>query len=263
MDFVSMHKRKKVSRPVAAPISENTKKLEGVKGGKCTETSCAVKRAARGGSILPVPNTPSPDDAAMAALRADGRFDDLIERFGPAGPFPKRDAFDACIRAVVYQQLHGNAARAILARLREKVEKESGASLLPCDFVPFGVDELRTVGLSRQKATYVLGCAKRWHDGEFTHAALDVMDDEQVVETLMRLKGYGQWSAQVVMLSALQRVDVMPLDDFALMKGAGIFLGGKKPSKAKVEAEFEGLRPYRSYASFYLWKLADGNINID
>jgi DNA-3-methyladenine glycosylase II len=262
LDTTSIRKRKNLPHYTSADASSEKAKLRSLKREQCTVASCTVLSAARSAGALRPVDAPSPDAAAMAALRADGRFDKLIERFGEAGPFPRRDAFDACIRAVVYQQLHGNAARAILARLREKVGAQGNACLVPCDIVHVSVDELRTVGLSRPKATYILECAKRWHGGEFTHSALEAMDDDQVVAALTSMKGYGQWSAQVVMLSALQRTDVMPLGDFALLKGAAVFLGGK-PSREKVEVAFKSLSPYRSYASFYLWKLANSSINID
>jgi DNA-3-methyladenine glycosylase II len=206
--------------------------------------------------------TAAVDARAMAVLRADGRFDALIERHGPAGPFARRDVFDGCVRAVVFQQLHGGAAREILARLRAAVGAEGGAPLRPCDLVHRSVDDLRAAGLSRPKAGYVLGCAQRWHAGEFTQEGMERMDDASVKAALMSVKGYGEWSAEVVMLGSLRRTDVLPLGDYALIKGAGRLLG-RAATKAQVAAAFANCQPFRSYVAFYLWKLADPAIDVE
>lgn len=248
---VARHEQSEPKHSVQQPVAARA---------ACTPASCAIKRAAAAAATGARASRPSPDASAMAALRADGRFDAVIARFGSAGPFTRRDVFDSCVRAVVFQQLHGGAARAIMARVRDAAGRGGvgdDGPLLPCDLVATSEAALRAAGLSRQKAGYVAAAAARWHAGEFSETALERMDDEGVVAELTRLKGYGEWSAQVVMLRALQRVDVMPLGDYALMKGAGMLLGGK-PSRERVRAAFESLRPYRAYAAFYLWKLADG-----
>lgn len=196
-------------------------------------------------------------DRAMALLRADGRFDAVIAAHGPAGPFERGDVFDSCVRAVVFQQLHGKAAGTIFSRLRALLGVSEGRAVRPCDIVGRPEEELRGAGLSRTKAAWIKECAVRWHEGEFSQDVLEGMGDEEVQEKLMSLKGFGEWSAQMVMIGSLQRKDVLPLGDMSMVKGAGMLFGKTRMSKLQVEEAFESLRPFRSYACWYTWKLVD------
>src|SRR5512146_2997959 len=130
----------------------------------------------------------------------------IIDRVGPLS-IPTRPAtFWALARSIVFQQLNGKAAATIFDRL----EKAAGGELTPASLLALTDEQLRAVGLSKQKASYIRDLAQKTHSGELDFAALPAMTDEEIIERLTSIKGIGVWTAQMFLMFALRRPNVMP-----------------------------------------------------
>ncbi len=162
--------------------------------------------------------------------------------------------FEAMARAIVFQQLHGKAAAAIYARLLAA----AGGALTPAALLTLDDGQLRAAGLSRQKMAYLRDLAARTQAGELQFDRLPRLDDRQVIEHLTRVKGIGVWSAQMFLIFALRRPDVMPTADLAINLAIKKHYRKRRlPQPRQVLALAERWRPYRSLACLYLWDSLD------
>ncbi|MGJ3259298.1 MAG: DNA-3-methyladenine glycosylase family protein [Rhodospirillales bacterium] len=153
------------------------------------------------------------------------------------------------VRIIVDQQVSVQAGAAIWARL----ELAAGA-VTPGSVLSLGEDGLRRAGLSGAKARYVLGIARAIKMNELDLPRLGRCRDETVLRELTQLKGVGRWTAEVYMMFALGRPDILPVGDIALQTAAGRLLGlEQRPGPADLEKIGERWRPYRSVASVMLW----------
>ena len=119
-------------------------------------------------------------------------------------------------------------------------------------------DRLRSAGLSGSKIASLRDLATKTRAGEVpTLADVRGMPDEEIVERLTTVRGIGRWTVEMLLMFRLGRPDVLPVDDFGVRKGFGIAFGKGEPSKADVEKRGERWRPYRSVASWYLWRATD------
>lgn len=190
------------------------------------------------------------DTASRTVAAADPGMARLIAELGcveftppTAGPF------EVLVRGVVGQQLSGSAADAIFERLRDRIGVAPTALLAASD------EQLRATGLSRAKAGYVRGLAAAAAAGELDVDRLRALDDESVVRELTRLRGVGRWTAEMFLLFALGRPDVIPTGDLGVRKAAGLALGlGRAASADELAEAAERWRPYRSAAALYLWR---------
>lgn len=160
------------------------------------------------------------------------------------------------VRALVSQQLSGKAAETIYGRvvaLAGGPEAMNPATLLSVDRVA-----LRAAGLSRQKISYLVDLSERVSDGRLDLAALDTRPDEEVVEAITAVKGFGRWSAEMFLMFKLNRPDIFPVTDLGIVKGMQRLLGMKsKPSVRTMLRTAEAWRPYRSVAAWYVWRILD------
>lgn len=159
------------------------------------------------------------------------------------------------VRSIVYQQLSGKVAAVIFGRLLAAVKGD----LTPRRVLRLPHERMRALGLSNQKATYIRDLAERTKSGEVDFAALPGMSDEQVIETLTRVKGIGVWTAQMFLIFGLKRMDVLPVGDLgvrsAIKKAYGL---AELPKPVDMEELARAWRPYCSVASWYLWRSLDG-----
>ena len=180
----------------------------------------------------------------------------IIGKVGPC-KLTYRDAdFHSLTRSIVFQQLNGKAAGTIFDRLTAAAKVNP---LTPEAILKLRATTLRKAGLSAQKASYVRDLAARTRSGEVDFAKLPDLDDASVIEHLTQVKGVGTWTAQMILIFALKRTDVLPTADFgirAAMKRA--YELPEMPKPAEMEAIAERWRPYRSVASWYLWRYLDG-----
>jgi DNA-3-methyladenine glycosylase II len=208
--------------------------------------------------------------------QADPVMAGIIERIGPFKMRYREPSFDAMARSIVFQQLHGKAAATIFERVRTACHGVCGPGsltragrgeapsppdqdgLTPASILALSVEQMRACGLSRQKLSYLRDLAQRTASGEIEFGRLPEMSDEDVIEHLTRVKGIGVWSAQMFLIFALRRLNVMPTADY------GINLGIKKayrkrqmPKPKQILKIARPWQPYCSIACWYLWRYAE------
>jgi DNA-3-methyladenine glycosylase II len=209
------------------------KKAEDFGDGLCYDPGAAVKHLAKADPVL-------------------GR---LMKR---AGPFALKtrhmhNPFEALARNIVFQQLHGSAAEAIHRRV---VGLFGGGRLRPRDVLGAPEESLRGAGLSGAKTAALRDLAAKTLDGTVpTLARLRRMGDEEIVERLTQVRGIGRWTVEMLLMFRLGRPDVLPVGDYAVRKGFMVAYGlGEMPKPKAVELHAEAWRPYRSVASWYMWR---------
>jgi DNA-3-methyladenine glycosylase II len=197
--------------------------------------------------------------AALRTLRKDPVMARVIERVGPLRlePTGLPSAFDALVRSIAHQQLNGTAARTILGRLCSLFPDP--ARLDPSILVQLPDEKLRGAGLSRAKAAAIRDLAAKSLDGTIPPPEdLHAMDDEAIVERLTQVRGVGRWTVEMLLMFRLGRPDVLPVDDYGVRKGFARAYRKRQLPKPKQLATFgERWRPYRTAASWYLWRVLD------
>lgn len=193
--------------------------------------------------------------AVKHLAKADPVLSALMKR---AGPFTLKtrhmhNPFEALARNIVFQQLHGSAAEAIHRRV---VELFGEGRLRPQDVLGAAEDALRGAGLSGAKTAALKDLAAKTLDGTVpTLARLKRMDDEEIVERLTQVRGIGRWTVEMLLMFRLGRPDVLPVGDFAVRKGFMVAYGlDEMPKPKALELHAEAWRPYRSVASWYMWR---------
>ena len=163
--------------------------------------------------------------------------------------------FDAIARSIVFQQLSGKAAGTIHGRFEGLY---GGRSPLPAELSVTSDEELRRVGLSRGKSAYLKDLAERVVTGDLPVETLHELSDDEVVAALTRVKGIGRWTAQMFLMFRLGRPDVLPDLDLGIQKGIQkAYRLRKQPSPERVRKIGAKWAPYRTIASWYLWRLLD------
>jgi len=220
------------------------------------------------------PKLPYSRSEAVAHLCAtDPKLARLIER---AGPFTMRLAsqqspFEALTEAIIYQQLHGKAAAAIHARLIAGFQPLP--TLMPVHPTPQQIldcptQQLRGAGLSTNKTLALRDLAAKTLDGTVPSLArIRRMDDEAIVEHLTQVRGIGRWTVEMFLIFRLGRADVLPTSDYGVRKGFALTFQGLKPTTkvtpdllakpADMERRTRKWSPFRSVASWYLWRACD------
>lgn len=194
-----------------------------------------------------------PADALESLSRADPVMRGLIERVGPFEPSFEPDLWWSLVDAIVSQQLSIKAAATIAGRIAALAA--DGARPTPEAILATPDEALRACGLSRAKTVYVKDLAAKWLDGTLEPDRFDAFSDEEVIEHLVRVKGIGRWTAEMVLMFTLGRPDVLPVDDLGLKVAVQEAYGlDERPGRAELERLGEPWRPWRSIASFYLWR---------
>ena len=200
-------------------------------------------------------------EAAFAHLcKRDRKLGAWMRTLGPIEPDPrwrKRfDPVDALARAILYQQLSGKAAATIVGR----VEAAIGSDRLHCDTLARCDDaDLRGCGVSGNKLLALRDLARREEAGEIPDLRrMSTMSEDAIVQALVPIRGIGRWTVEMMLMFRLGRPDVLPIDDLGIRKGAQRVDGADAmPTPKELAARGECWGPYRSYASVYLWRIAD------
>jgi DNA-3-methyladenine glycosylase II len=198
--------------------------------------------------------------AAEELSQADATMAELIRRIGPChlGMSRRRHYFRSLVEAIVYQQLAGKAAAAILARFRSLYPNRRFPTAEQVYQTP--ESRLRAAGLSPQKISYLKDLSGRMLDGSFHLRSLSAMQDEVVVRHLTQVKGIGRWTAEMFLIFTLGRPDILPLNDLGILKAVQKAYGfGRIPSARTLERLGRRWQPYRSVAAWYLWASVDGD----
>jgi DNA-3-methyladenine glycosylase II len=193
--------------------------------------------------------------ARRILMRRDPVLRAIIKRHGECGLRTARgaDIFNGLIQSIISQQLSTKAAATIYTRFIALLP--GGDAPAPHHLPPLDDAALRAVGLSRQKISYLRDLSRRVLDGSLQTELLAALPDEAVVEALTRVKGVGRWTAEMILIFRLLRPDILPVGDLGIVKAIQKAYGLRKPPDAKRMLKIaEPWRPYRSVASWYLWK---------
>lgn len=197
-----------------------------------------------------------PEVARRHLTQVDPQLGDLIARVGEFTMQPRltHSLFVTLLRSIVYQQLSGKAAATILGR----VVRLSAPRRFPTprDLLQLPPERLRQAGLSTAKTAAVRDLAARTLDGTVPSLArIRRMEDEKIIERLTEVRGIGRWTVEMLLIFRLGRPDVLPVGDLGVRKGfARAFRKGKLPEPSVVLRRGERWRPYRSVATWYLYR---------
>jgi DNA-3-methyladenine glycosylase II len=176
----------------------------------------------------------------------------IIRRVGPYAIEYREPSFESLVRSIVYQQLSGRVASVIFGRLHAAAGQEQ---LTPAGIMRLRPEKMRKLGLSGQKTLYIRELAKHTKRGSIVFENLPDAEDAIVIEHLTRVKGIGVWTAQMFLMFALRRTDVLPVADLgirsAMKKAYGL---GDLPKPEEMERIASAWKPYTSVACWYLWR---------
>jgi DNA-3-methyladenine glycosylase II len=186
-------------------------------------------------------------------MRRDPVLAPIIKKYRKRSPLdaPGLDPFPALVRTITAQQISTKAAATIHGRL---------IALMPDGVTPDALlaltdDQFRQAGLSRQKIGYLKDLAAKVLSGDLPVASLHELDDEAVIEAIVKVRGLGRWSAEMFLMFRLRRPDVLPVDDLGIVNAIQRLYGlRKRPKAARIIKIGEAWRPYRTVACWYLWR---------
>jgi DNA-3-methyladenine glycosylase II len=211
-------------------------------------------------TALVPPHIESPDywdEACRHLKRRDRVLKRLIPQLGEMKLQSRGDAFTTLARSVVGQQISVKAAQAVWNRFSELVGALNGA-VRPDQVCDQALQRLREAGLSVRKAEYLLDLSKHFIDGRVHVALWRQMDDEAIIEELVAIRGIGRWTAEMFLIFHLMRPNILPLDDLGLIKGISVnYFSGEPVSRAEAREVAEAWAPFRSVATWYLWRSLD------
>jgi DNA-3-methyladenine glycosylase II len=186
--------------------------------------------------------------------KSDPILSGIIERVGSCRMEFGEPEFHSLAEAIVYQQLNGKAAVTIFKRFTAL----AGEPLLPAGILKLTDAQLRSVGLSKQKSSYLKDMAQRAARGELDFTRLPQMNDEEVINHLTQVKGVGVWTAHMFLMFTLRRPNVLPTGDFGIrMAIKKHYKKRKLPKPEQMEKIAKCWEPYRSVACWYLWRSLD------
>jgi DNA-3-methyladenine glycosylase II len=181
----------------------------------------------------------------------------LIPKFGEARLQSRGDPFTTLARSITGQQISVKAAQSVWERLVEVVGPSAGG-LRPEALGVCSVERLRSAGLSQRKAEYLLDLARHFEAGLVHVKSWDEMDDEAIIAELVAIRGIGRWTAEMFLIFHLMRPDVLPLDDLGLIKGISLnYFSGEPVSRAEAREVADAWAPFRSVATWYIWRSLD------
>lgn len=194
----------------------------------------------------------------MVVLRQDPRLARVMEQIGPCRLAEEQlsgDPFEALLRAIIHQQLSGKAAGAI----HERLLAQFPAGITPEELLAAEPEVLRGAGLSRAKMMAVQDLATKCLDGAVpSRADLAKMDDLEIISRLTAVRGIGRWTVEMLLLFHLGRADILPVNDLGIRRGFMLVNElPSLPSPAELLEYGKRWKPYRSVASWYLWRMAD------
>jgi DNA-3-methyladenine glycosylase II len=193
-------------------------------------------------------------DACAHLMKKDRVMRKLIPQFGNACLESRGDPFVTLARSVVGQQISVAAAQTIWDRFA----KLAKTKLTPAKVLKLKVDDMRACGLSARKIEYLVDLALHFDSGALHVKQWESMDDEAIIAELVAIRGIGRWTAEMFLIFHLLRADVLPLDDIGLQRGISEnYFSGEAVSRSEVKEVAAAWAPYRSVATWYLWRSLD------
>ncbi len=197
------------------------------------------------------------DEACRHLSKRDRVMKKLIPQFGEARLQSRGDAFTTLARSIVGQQISVKAAQSVWDRLAAVLEATS-TKVLPSAVLAQSVEQLRGAGLSARKVEYLNDLAQHFEAGRVHVRQWTQMDDEAIIDELVAIRGIGRWTAEMFLIFHLMRPNVLPLDDLGLLKGISQnYFSGEPVSRAEARELGEAWAPYRSVATWYIWRSLD------
>jgi DNA-3-methyladenine glycosylase II len=184
--------------------------------------------------------------------KADKTMAAILDRHGPCSLTARTDYFKVLCESIISQQLSVKAADTIFGRFCDLFD---GGSPEPLKLLSLSDDEIRRAGISKQKAVYLKDLANKVQSGEISPDEFQKMEDEDIIRVLTTVKGIGRWTAEMFLIFALNRSDVLPTDDLGLKKAVQHQYRLKElPESCRIKEIAARWHPYATLATWYLWK---------
>lgn len=204
----------------------------------------------------------TPQDLLRGSLllgEIDPDLNRVYQTHGPPPMWGRPQTYTTLVRIILEQQVSLAAAKGTFQRLGSRLSEK----ITPAGVLSIGFEELRQLGFSRQKARYAIDLAERMTSGTFSLAKLRRLDDNDARGEVMSLLGFGPWSADIYLLMALKRPDILPLGDLGLIKGVQEATGRTFAGPDAIAQYAERWRPWRSVATRMIWQAYLGNRGQD
>ena len=196
------------------------------------------------------------DDACKHLSKRDRVMKKLIPQFGEARLQSRGDAFTTLARSIVGQQISVKAAQSVWERFVALTPPSP--QLVPAFVLALDTPTMRSAGLSARKVEYLSDLAQHFEAGTVHVPQWQQMDDEAIIDELVAIRGIGRWTAEMFLIFHLMRPNVMPLDDLGLIKGISLnYFSGEPVSRAEAREVGDAWAPYRSVATWYIWRSLD------
>jgi DNA-3-methyladenine glycosylase II len=193
-------------------------------------------------------------EACAHLMKKDRVMRKLIPKFGDACLQSRGEPFITLARSVVGQQISVQAAQSIWDRLTKLAKPK----LTPAKVLKLKVDDMRACGLSARKIEYLVDLALHFDSGALSVKQWESMDDEAIITELVAIRGIGRWTAEMYLIFHLMRADVLPLDDIGMLRGISEnYFSGESVSRSEAKEVAANWAPYRSVATWYLWRSLD------
>lgn len=193
------------------------------------------------------------DEACQHLMKKDRVMRKLIPLFGDARLVTRGDAFVTLARSIVGQQISVKAAQSVWDRFSALTRRVSPASVLKMN-----IDDMRAAGLSARKVEYLVDLALHFQDGKLSFKQWPDMNDEDIIDELVAVRGIGRWTAEMFLIFHLMRPNVLPLDDVGLINGISKnYFSGETVSRSDAREVASAWAPFCSVATWYIWRSLD------
>lgn len=207
-------------------------------------------------------NPTNPPDWSVAIKqlsRSDPVMKTIIARVGPCGLVPRRDYFIVLAQSIFTQQISTKVATVLFNRFRDQFPRRRPTPALAKVFLNGDAAVIQSCGISRQKRGYLIDLCDHFLGNKIPTRRFGGMTDAEVVESLTAVKGIGQWTAEMFLIFVLNRPDVLPIDDLGLQESYKRLYGlPARPKPKELLALGERWRPWRTIATYYLWRGVEG-----
>jgi DNA-3-methyladenine glycosylase II len=191
-------------------------------------------------------------DAVHYLCKVDSNLEKIIKIVGKYSINIRNDPFQSLVESIIYQQLAGKAANAIYNRF---INYYNNKQITPTLILNSPNDNLKKVGLSNRKINYLKDLALHVYDGRINLEELPKMNDEEIINKLVNVKGIGRWTSEMFLIFSLGRQDILPVTDLGVRKAIQKIYSLSELPKPNIMMEIaKPWRPYRSIATWYLWK---------
>lgn len=193
------------------------------------------------------------EQACSSLIKGDRILKKIIPKYKDTGVVSRGDPFLTLARSIIGQQISVAAAQAVWNRFEASMPKVTPKNVLGMD-----KEILRSAGLSYRKIEYVQDLADHFQNKGFAKTKWHSLDDERIIQELTSIRGIGRWTAEMFLIFNLKRPDVLPLDDIGLLRAISInYFSGEKVTRAEAREVAENWVPYRTVATWYLWRSID------